>query len=81
MQQTGSREASKSPKEVRFATPLMQTMQKKSHHVLSMLAKKAKVLRDEEEKDSKVGIKGTGNRSRQTAFDQLFEQQEKIILD
>ena len=48
-------------------------MQKKSHHVISMLAKKAKDLREEEEKDARVGIKGTGNRGRQTAFDQLFE--------
>ena len=46
-----------------------------------MLAKKAREMRDEEEKDSRVGIKATGNKARQTAFDQLFAQQEKIILD
>ena len=75
VQQAESREPSKSPtnaKEVRFDMPITETMQKKSHHMISVLAKKAKEMRDEEEKDSRVGIKGTGNKGRQTALDQLF---------
>ena len=54
-------------------------MQDNSKHMLSMIAKKASEMQREYEKDQKVGIIASDHKQRQTAFDQLFKQQESLI--
>ena len=52
--------------------------------MIRMLHTKAKEMRDEEfQQNDKSGRspKENAKRERQTAFDQLFERQEKIIID